>query len=136
MFKLIVALMAFSVFGCLATENDVLSIDRSVNNDVGLYFPNDKNIQPKFSDFKILNYVLMSNETGERWAVVTLQNLSSGNRVFVDDQLLALLADGSRISPNEYKLSVKGSETVSVTISFGESKFPILAVYTNHPNDN
>jgi len=35
------------------------SVDRSVN--IELSFPNDNNIQPNKSDFKVVNYVIMSS---------------------------------------------------------------------------
>ncbi|MBH0037912.1 hypothetical protein [Pseudoalteromonas sp. SWN166] len=114
------------------TLNNVLNVDRAIPSSIHLSFPNDNNITPKKSDFTILNYVLMSNNEGERWAVITLNNLSSGNRELNQDHILALFADGSRLTPIEFKLGFKGSETQSVTVSFAEHKFPILSVYSSN----
>ena len=114
------------------TLNNVLNVDRAIPRSIHLSFPNDNNITPKKSDFTILNYVLMSNNEGERWAVITLTNLSSGNRELNQEHLLALFADGSRLTPIEFKLGFKGSETQSVTVSFAEHKFPILSVYSSN----
>ncbi|PKG80915.1 hypothetical protein CXF85_21175 [Colwellia sp. 75C3] len=111
---------------------EVLTVDRSISKSIQLSFPNDINIKPKKGDFEIINYVLMSNEIGERWSVVTLTNLSSGNREFSHDHLIALFADGSRISPLQYKLNFKGQETQSITVSFGVHKFPILSIYSSN----
>ena len=126
---LLLALILFSL-GTQAEEQDVLTIDRSVSNNIKLAFPNDNNIKPQVGDFEIVNYFLMSNEIGERWAVITLTNLSSGNRELNQNHLMALFADGRRNSPLEYKLSFKGKETQSITVSFGEYKFPILNIYS------
>ncbi|CAM2893186.1 hypothetical protein [Pseudoalteromonas distincta] len=114
------------------TLNSVLNVDRAIPSSIHLSFPNDNNIMPKKSDFTILNYVLMSNNEGERWAVITLNNLSSGNRELNQDHILALFADGSRLTPIEFKLGFKGSETQSVTVTFAEHKFPILSVYSSN----
>lgn len=115
-----------------AAQKNVLNVDRAIPNSMQLSFPNDNNITPKKSDFSIVNYVLMSNEEGERWAVITLTNLASGKRELNQDHLLALFADGSRLTPNEFKLGFNGNQTQSVTISFAEYKFPILSVYSSN----
>lgn len=111
-------------------DRDALSIDKSVSQDLDFEFPNDNNIYPDTSDFKVLNYVTMSNEYGERKVTVTLKNTSSGNRIFVNKQIMALYADGSRIAPHEKKLSFKGKEVQTLTLTFNSSKYPILKVYT------
>lgn len=116
-------------FGVHANE-DVLSIDRVVAGNVNLAFPNEQNIQPEQSEFKVNNFVLMSNDTGERWAVVTLTNHASGSRSLTNKHLMALVADGQRIAPVEFSQLFKANETITITTNFGESKFPLLSVYT------
>jgi len=131
-FKFIIAVLIVFSSALQANENEVLSVERSVAKNIKLSFANDLDIKPKSSDFEINNYVLMSSEEGERWAVITLTNLSSGNRTLVHEHLLALFANGERRSPLEYKLGFAGNETQSVTVSFGESKFPILSIYSGN----
>ena len=113
----------------LASE-DVLSLDRFVPNSFDLAFPNEKNIQPDISDFKVINFALMSNQSGERWAIVTIMNQAQGRRTLSHNHLMALIANGKRINPVELSQSFKASETMSLTINFGESKFPLLTVYS------
>ncbi len=125
------ALMVFSC-GIQAEDTDALTVDRSVPNNIELSFPNDNSIKPKPGDFEIVNYVLMSNEAGERWGVITLTNLSSGSRELDRDHLLALFADGSRNNPLDLSLGFKGHETQTITVSFGEYKFPILSIYSRN----
>jgi len=115
-----------------AENSEILSVERAVPKSIHLSFPNDKNIKPQKGDFKIVNYVLMSNEAGERWSVITLTNIATGNRSLHQDHLIALFADGSRINPLEYKLNFKGKETQSITVSFGKNKFPILSIYSSN----
>jgi len=132
MIKYIIPLLLLIPSLAKAEVEEVLSVDRSVEKNIQLSFPNDRNIKPKQSDFEILNYVLMSNELGERWVVVTLTNASTGSREFGHQHLLGLFADGSRMSPLPYKLNFKGQETQSITVSFGVHKFPILSIYTSN----
>lgn len=113
-------------------DRDALTVDRVVDQNIEFNFPNDNNIYPEVSDFEILNYVVMSNEYGERQVTVTLENSSSGNRIFVSDQIMALFANGKRVSPFEEKISFKGGETQTITLNFQNSKYPILRVYTRH----
>jgi hypothetical protein len=132
MFKYLLPVLVLIPCLTQAEAIEVLTVDRLVSNNLQLSFPNDKNIKPKKSDFEIVNYVLMSNEAGERWSVITLTNLSSGNREFDQDHLIGLLADGSRIRPLAYKLNFEGQETQSITVSFGVHKFPILSIYSSN----
>ena len=128
MYKFAVPALVFMAFISSANETEVLTVDRVVSKNVVLAFPNDKNLKPKSSDFELLNYVIMSNDIGERWAVLTLTNTSSGNRMLEQSHLMALFADGERKNPLAFKLNFEGEETQSITVSFGESKFPILSI--------
>lgn len=134
MVKIVVSFLFLLVLcgNVFAAQNNVLNVDRAIPNSMHLSFPNDNNITPKKSDFSILNYVLMSNEEGERWAVITLTNLASGKRELNQEHLLALFADGSRLTPSDFKLGFNGDQTQSVTVSFAEHKFPILSVYSSN----
>ncbi|WP_039988652.1 hypothetical protein [Paraglaciecola arctica] len=128
MHKIIILALVFMAFTSVADEADVLTVDRVISTNLELAFPNDKNLRAKPSDFELVNYVIMSNELGERWAVLTLTNTSAGNRTLEQDHLLALFADGERKNPLQFKLNFEGRETQSMTVSFGESKFPILSI--------
>jgi len=126
---LIILVLLVSPF---AHASEILTVDRVITKDMQLFFPNERKLSPKLSDFKVLNYVLMSNELGERWAVITMKNLSHGNRSLEASQMMALLADGSRHAPLEYQLNFKGNQTQSITVGFGQHKFPVLSIYTNN----
>lgn len=119
-------------FSTLAMAQDVLTVDRSVSGDVETFFENKEDIVPHRSDFKVVNYVLMSSERGARWAVVTLKNRSTGSRIFQENHMLALFADGERRSPMAHSRTFKSLETLSLTLSFGRSAFPILSIYTRN----
>ena len=131
MLKLLTTSLLFLSLSSYADDNDILNVDRTVSKNIQLSFPNEKNIKPKESDFKVLNYVLMSSDTGERWSVITIENTASGNRSLDNNQIMGLFADGSRFVPQDNKLQFEGGETQSITVSFGEYKFPILAIYTS-----
>ena len=130
MHKIFFAAFLLLPFLSSANETEVLIVDRVVPNNLELAFPNDKGVKPKSSDFKLINYVAMSNELGERWAVLTLRNSSTGGRILENGHIMALFADGNRKIPQVFKESFEGNETQSITVSFGENKFPILSITT------
>ncbi|EDM65698.1 hypothetical protein PE36_09783 [Moritella sp. PE36] len=130
MHKIIISAFFLLSFSSNANETEVLTVDRVVPNNLELSFPNDRRIKPKSSDFELVNYVVMSNELGERWAVVTVRNSSTGGRSLENGHLMALFANGDRKSPLEFKVNFEGKETQSITVSFGENKFPILTITT------
>ena len=113
-------------------ERDALTIDKSINQYLEFQFPNDNSVYPEISDFEVVNYVTMSNEYGERKVTITLHNTSTGNRIFVSDQVMALYANGKRVTPYQEKVSFKGKETQTLTLTFNSSKYPILKVYTRN----
>lgn len=117
-------------YSVAAKADTSLMIERSVDSDIDLNFPNEDHIHPSNSDFKVVNYTLMSNELGERWAVVTLKNTASGNRIFEKKHLLALFANGDYIHPKTEKHAFEGKEIQTLTLFFGINKFPILKIYT------
>lgn len=129
-----IPLVLFTISITSFASEDVLTVDRYVKGEIEFAFPNELNVQPALSEFKVEHFVLMSNESGERWAVVTLTNQASGSRNLTNKQLMAQVADGSRISSTEFSQSFKANETLSVTIDFGYSEFPLLSVYSRPRN--
>ena len=107
-----------------------LSIDRLIPENFELAFPNEQNLKPRKSDFAVVNYALMSNQVGERWAVVTIKNLATGWRMLDRKHLLAIAANGERIMPIDIQQHFKAGETLTLTINFGEHQFPILSIYS------
>ena len=86
-----------------ASANDQLSenlmVDQSIVNSQVIQFRNDDRIYPEKSQFEIIHALTMSNEQGERWATITLQNMAGGRRILESNHLLALFADGKRVFP-------------------------------------
>lgn len=133
--KVLTLIITMTVAGVAYAGNDdrdALTVDKITTQDIDFQFPNDDNLRPESSDFKVLNYVTMSNEYGERKVVITLQNTSTGNRIFTSDQVMALYANGSRRIAHEERISFKGKEVQTLTLSFQISKYPILQVFTRN----
>lgn len=130
--KYIVAVLLCLSFSTFAEENETLNIEQVVSDRVELAFPNEDNIEPDLSDFTVKNYILLSNDLGERWVVVTLKNESSNHRTLTEKHLLSTLANGEHIFPADFSQTFKGKEVMSVTINFGLNKFPILSIQSRN----
>ncbi len=101
-------------------------------------FENDAKRYPKQSQFSIVHSVLMSSESGRRLAVVTIENKASGSRILQADHIMALFADGRRVHPQSFDEGIKldDDEKRSLTLSFGENEYPILAIDSETPSDD
>ena len=115
----------------LVERGGVLTIDPPIPSISETAFPNNDNRHPDQSDFKVLTYVTMSSERGERWVTLTVENNSSGQRFLQADHIMAIFADGSRKHPNPVKIKFEGKEKQSLNLNFGLNKFPILSVYSS-----
>ena len=119
-------------FGVDISPDDVLTIELASPSMIDHPFETGSDDEPSRSDFGILNQILMSNKNGERWATITLSNLSSGQRIFSVDQLLAVFANGDKRPPESIQLKLAGGESGTYTFYFGTHKFPILYVYSRN----
>lgn len=116
----------FSTFAANKPENYTLTIDESIADTVHLNFSDDKVLLPEMGEFKIMSSILMSNPSGERWATITLKNLSSYQRLLDKEHIVAIFANGERRYAIHAKQKFDGKEETTLVINFGESKFPIL----------
>ncbi|MCQ8878804.1 hypothetical protein NQT69_12400 [Pseudoalteromonas shioyasakiensis] len=134
----ILAIVSFVLASVSAKANEyVLSVekvDQVSLQGMQFAFDNEAKIKPKDSDFNVVNAVHMSSEQGSRVAVVTIRNDASGSRILESDHIMALFADGSRRSPFSFPDAIKldDGEQRSFTLSFGESNYPILTIYTSN----
>ena len=118
----------------LSVEKVALQVDEVSLQGMQFAFDNEAKVKPKDSDFNVVNAVHMSSEQGSRVAVVTIRNDASGSRILESDHIMALFADGSRRSPFSFPDAIKldDGEQRSFTLSFGESNYPLLTIYTSN----
>lgn len=96
-----------------------------------IYLENDEKIIPLSGNFKMVSFAPMSNRKGDRWALVSIRNMSSGVRIFTQEHIVATFADGTRKFAKKIEMTLKAKEFFSESIEFGNSKFPIVMVETN-----
>ena len=73
----------------------VLQFDREYPGGTELRFDRGiREIQPEIGNFSLIEFRFMSNDIGERWALVSVENSSRGERVLKNRLLGATFADG------------------------------------------
>lgn len=111
-------------------HTSILTTDERIDGIELVKFPNNDRIYPDKSDFQLLHQIVMSNTKGERWVTLTIKNTAIGRRSFQKNQVLAIMADGSRRFPLSFSQEFKANEILSIPINFGSSQFPILRIET------
>jgi len=116
-----------SIKNTTVDENRQLLFDDTPRLD-NLSFDIDesKRLKPKANDFELLNFAPMSNKIGERWALITVRNTSSGRRFLKSEHIVATFANEEQSNARGLNESVNGGQVFSKMIFFGMNKFPIV----------
>lgn len=109
-------------------QNEILTVDELISDTVNLEFADSSDLEPKIGEFEVVSSILMSNLLGERWATVTIKNLTSFQRLLDREHIVAIFANGEKRNPIKAEHKFSGEEETTMIINFGESKFPILRV--------
>jgi hypothetical protein len=125
---LLLASISFTAQAGNLSEDEVLTVDEPIPGSVHLEFADTDDLVPKFSDFEIISSLYMSSESGERWAILTIRNRSASQRLFDNEHIVALFANGEKRYPTNTDHTFYGKEQITMTINFGKSKFPIIRV--------
>ena len=115
----IAALLAIVSSAAIADVDSVLHFTPAPFKDTELNCERDKHITPKHSALILENYALMAANNGERVALVTLRNGASGQRIYNQEHIVAVLGDCSRVLPNAFELRLDALEQRSIQIYFG-----------------
>lgn len=122
---------------CTATPlfaQDIEADDFTLHYDAVPLDPNvyqfqyDDKLLPEPSDFTLANYAVLSDNVGQRWALVTVKNTSSGARIVTEKNIVATFASGERSYPLDFRERIKGHEVRSFAVNFGANAFPILMI--------
>ena len=113
-----------------ADNNTVLRFDTPVQIDGDARFDRDSPLQPSASSFRIREANTLSSDSGERWALVTLENNDGGKRILQDNYLVAEFANGERRHPTGLEGSFAAGEQQRKMVFFGYHRFPILRIFT------
>ncbi|WP_126456949.1 hypothetical protein [Sulfuriflexus mobilis] len=112
--------------GNIENEDIILHFDQSRIPIDNLNFRQRNRLKPSKNDFRLVEMSFLSNNIGERWAIVTIKNTSQGRRFFKDDNIIATLADGSQSRASGLDEALEGGELLTRAIYFGIHKFPIV----------
>lgn len=113
------------------TEDLVVSFDVVELPEGTVAFVNKfKDLRPGLSDFEVTHRKFLSNEIGERFALVTFNRTRGGVRGLKKDYVVGVLANGRRLYPIQLDGETQIREEGSVFLHFGQHKFPLVAIET------
>jgi len=112
----------------LEEKNRILHFDQPQAPLTSLNFKQNETLKPLPNDFRIIEISYLSNDVGERWAIVTFENKSKGQRLLKNKSIVATFADGHQSHALNLDETIKGREKLSKAVFFGAYQFPILAV--------
>lgn len=117
-----------AIAGDFSTD-ETLIFEQSPSINSPIRFTHESPLIPDNNDFELLHWQFMSNRIGERWAMITIKNTASGQRIFVRKDIVATFANGQQSFPvTEYSEKFQADEVKTLTIYFGERRFPLAFV--------
>jgi hypothetical protein len=87
-----------------------------------------RDLEPEAGPFRLTEYQTMSNDLGERWALVTVINTENANRFLKGTHLVATFADGTQRRAQNLNDGVGPLQQFSKAVFFGHSPFPLVRV--------
>lgn len=130
-FHLLVITLLFSqttIAGELSPD-DTLIFEQSPSINSPIHFKQDAPLVPDANNFELMHWQLMSNRNGERWAMVTIKNNATGQRLLAHKDIVATFANGEQSFPViEVREAFQSKEVRTFSIYFGERRFPIAFI--------
>ena len=109
-------------------EDIILHFDQPQGKLTHIDFRQKEVIKPVPNDFELIEAIFMSNNIGERYATVTIENTSPGQRIFRSENIVATFANGRQSNAIGLNEILKGRERLTKAIFFGSHRFPIVRV--------
>lgn len=126
---LLISLASQTAFPEEIFEKDrVLHFDQPKSPLLSLTFKHKDELKPAASNFHIIEVSYLSNNIGDRWAVVTFENSSPGQRFLKNEAIVATFADGTQSHGLNLNETLKGNERLTKAVNFGIHQFPIVSV--------
>tara|TARA_R110002126_G_scaffold12196_28_gene53295 strand:+ start:3810 stop:4211 length:402 start_codon:yes stop_codon:yes gene_type:complete len=123
--------LSLSAFAYEPENDQVLRFEHSPYKDVQLNCERDKDVVPKRSDLQLDNYALLAADNGERVAIVTLTNGAGGQRIFNQDHIVAVMADCTRLFPQQFEIRLAPRQQTTLQIHFGRTLQPVLQLISS-----
>lgn len=112
----------------ISAADTALHFDQPQTPLRSLDFKHTDELKPIPNDFRIVEVSYLSNNIGERWAFVTFENTSSGQRLLKNEAIVATFANGIQANSINLDEKLKGNERLSKAVYFGIRQFPIVSV--------
>ena len=107
-------------------RNNIIRFEDSELRDSHLFCDDKYDLEPKRNQFNLMDYSVMGTENGERFALITIENTSHGQRIFSNEHVVAVLGNCERVAPLEFRHKMDSGEIISREIYFGYQRYPIV----------
>lgn len=116
------------------TETNIgaLSVDRPFPFEKMAPFYKNDELKPLSSTFTVEKQVFLSNDLGERKAVVTIKSSTTSLRRLSRKQIIAVFANGDKQFPSIGDERILIGESVTLVLDFGTHQYPIMYLYTKN----
>lgn len=132
--RILLLLISLTSHWALAHEtselNKALFFDKQVAKEMPIQFEIEEDVFPTRSSFEIVDFAFLSNEAGERWALVVAKNTAREPRTFTENQLIGFFASGAHRRPLKLAARIEGGKQETIMIPFGESSMPLVKLMT------
>lgn len=124
-------LLSFGLFAEPSPETLVVSFDAVVIPQEEIAFGRDRNdLRPSLSEFQIEYRRFLSNELGERFALVTFSKEKAILRKVSERDIVGVLANGERLYPVRLEGETLIGSRGSIFVYFGKQPFPLVDLET------
>lgn len=114
-----------------ATESLVVSFDEVVISQGNLAFDSDRNVlRPSLSEFEIEYQRFLSNDLGQRFALITFSKKKNMLRSISERDIVGVLANGQRLYPIKLEGETQIGSRGSIFVHFGKHQFPLVDLET------
>ncbi len=130
-FLCILPLRLFAEPSVPSPESLVVSFDAVVIPPAELAFGTDRNaLRPSLSEFEIEYRRFLSNDLGERFALVTFSKEKAILRKVSERDIVGVLANGERLYPVRLEGETQIGSRGSIFVYFGKHLFPLVDLET------
>lgn len=132
--KIITVISILYLYPFAAVSDEPYYTDRALHFDQpqsplnSLNFKHDNELRPSPNDFRLIEAYFLSNNIGERWAVITIENTSPGKRFLKNEFIIATFANGNQTTGFNLNETLKSNERLTKSVFFGIHQFPVVNI--------
>lgn len=124
-----IAALLFATQAFALDVGDVATFDRRVITPDELhYYEDEQSLKPLRAFIEVHNFRPMSTPSGQRFAMVTVENQLDGRQILEPRDFVGIYADGRRVNPGFRSITLEPKEIRTIILPFGANTFPLVKI--------